>query len=88
MGYEPNVLLNQKFITRSPRDGVINPVQAIKKMIQGIQSKGGKTIFPAEFLGLTTNKGGVIAKTSHGLIRADKIVYACGTSSNLVAQGD
>ena len=88
LGYEPNVLLNQNFITRSPRDGVINPVQAIKKMIQGIQSKGGKVIFPAEFLELTTNKGGVIAKTSHGLIRADKIVYACGTGSNLVAQGE
>jgi len=88
LGHEPNVLLNQNFITRSPRDGVINPVQAIKKMIQGIQSKGGKVIFPAEFLELTTNKGGVIAKTSHGLIRADKIVYACGTGSNLVAQGE
>ena len=88
LGYEPNVLLNQNFITRSPRDGVINPVQAIKKMIQGIKNKGGKVIFPAEFLELTTNKGGVIAKTSHGLIRADKIVYACGTGSNLVAQGE
>jgi len=87
LGYEPNALLNQNFITRSPRDGVINPVQAIKKMIQEIQSKGGKVIFPAEFLELTANKGGVIAKTSHGLIRADKIVYACGTNSNLVAQG-
>ena len=87
LGYEPNVLLNQNLITRSPRDGVINPVQAINKMIQEIQSKGGKVIFPAEFLELTANKGGVIAKTSHGLIKADKIVYACGTNSNLVAQG-
>ena len=87
LGYEPNVLLNQNLITRSPRDGVINPVLAIKKMIQEIQSKGGKVIFPAEFLELTANKGGVIAKTSHGLISADKIVYACGTGSNLVAQG-
>ena len=84
---EPNILLNQKLITRSPRDGAVNPVKAIKKMVQKIKSKGGKVIFPTELLEVVINKEGVIAKTTHGLITADKIVYACGTSSNLVAQG-
>ena len=88
LGYEPNVLLNQKFITRSPMDGVINPVQAIKQMIQRIQGKGGTVIYPVEFLGLEKNKMGITAKTSHGLIKADKIIYACGTSSNKVARGN
>ena len=85
---EPNVLFNQKLIAKSPRDGAINPVKAIQKMIQKIKKKGGKVIFPTELLEVATNKEGVIAKTSRGLITADKIVYACGTSSNLVAQGE
>ena len=85
---EPKVLLNQKLIVRSPRDGAINPVKAIKKMIQKIKSNGGKVIFPTELLEVATNKKGVIAKTSHGLITADKIVYTCGISSNLVAKGE
>ena len=76
LGYEPNVILNQKFITRSPMDGVINPVQAIKQMIQRIQGKGGTVIYPVEFLGLEKNKMGITAKTSHGLIKADKIILS------------
>ena len=55
-------------------DGVINPVQAIKQMIQRIQGKGGTVIYPVEFLGLEKNKMGINAKTSHGLIKADKII--------------
>ena len=85
--YEPNVLINQKFITKSSRDGEINPVKAIKKMLQQIVTSGGRVIFPEELLKVTTNKRGVIAKTSQGLIEADKIIYACGTSSNVVARG-
>ena len=84
---EPNILFNQKLITSSPMDGAINPDKAIKKMIQKIKGKGGKVIFPTELLEVEATKEGVIARTSRGLIKADKIVYACGTNSNLVARG-
>ena len=84
---EPNILFNQKLITSSPMDGVINPDKAIKKMIQKIKGKGGKVIFPTELLEVEATKEGVIARTSRGLIKADKIVYACGINSNLVARG-
>ena len=63
------------------------PLELLKKMIEIIKSKEGKVIFPAKFLGLSVNREEVIAKTSYGEIRADKVVYACGTNSNQVANG-
>lgn len=86
--FEPNILLNQKFITSSPADGVINPIKAIQQMIQRIQNNGSRVIYPIEFLGLEKNKMGITAKTSNGSIKANKIIYACGTSSNRIARGD
>ena len=85
---EPNVLFSQELIARSPRDGTVNPVAAVEKMIGQITKSGNKVIFPTELIEVMTNKDNVTVTTSGGLITADRIIYACGIDSNQVAKGN
>ena len=85
---EPNLLFSQERIARSLRDGAVNPVTAVEKMIQQITNSGNEVIYPAELIKVMTNKDRVTVTTSRGLITADRIVYACGIDSNQVAKGN
>ena len=85
---EPNLIFSQELIARSLRDGVVNPVTAVEKMIQKITNSGNEVIYPAELIKVMTNKDSVTVATSQGSITADRIVYACGIDSNQVAKGN
>lgn len=85
-GMEPNVdFTDTPSAAFSPNDAAVDPVLATELLLDAAKRMGAKVVYPCNLNSITTLNGALRAvETSHGSIRADKLVMATGAAPGII----